>query len=168
MAAAMCAPGDFSFVGDENSKVMLKDMYDAVTVSENWANLKGFVPSDGGFMFSAKPEWFSLIDKAVNYGGHSGASYGWTMRCIDYIAKHGWENFMLKMSKPDGETQKRLRKMELPYSIQEAKNELEAWKMRIKENPSTDAATIERGRLRIQEATLKVADLESELYVLSM
>lgn len=166
MAAAVCAPGDFSFIEDQSSQVMLKDMYDAVTVSENWENLKGFVPGDGGFMFSEKPAWFSLIDKAVNYDGHSGASHGWTMRCIDYIAKHGWENFMLKMSKPDGETQKRLRKMELPYSIQEARNVLEAWKIRLENAANADSK--ERMRERIQEATLKVADLERELYVLSI
>jgi hypothetical protein len=167
MAAVMSAPGDFSFIGDKDSQVMLTDMYQAVTVSENWDNLKGFVPGDGGFMFSEKPAWFSLIDQAVKYGGHSGSSHGWTMRCIDYIAKHGWDNFVAKMSKPDEATKRRLRILELPYSIQEARNELSAWKIRIQENPSTDKATIERGRLRIQEATLKVADLEFELRMLS-
>jgi hypothetical protein len=57
MAAVMNAPGDFSFLKKEgdDTDVMLKDMYDAVTISENWENLNGFVPSDGGFMFSEKP-----------------------------------------------------------------------------------------------------------------
>lgn len=163
MAAAMCAPGDFSFLKDEMSRFMLKDMYDAVTVSENWDNLKGFVPSDGGFMFGKMPEWFSAIDEAVKYDGHSGASHGWTMRCIDYIAKHGWDNFVAKMSQPDEATKRRLRILELPYSIQEARNELEAWEKRIKANPSTDENTNRRGRQRISEASYKVAELVVEL-----
>jgi len=165
MAAAMSAPGDFSFIGDQDSRFMLKDMYDAVTASENWDNLKGFVPGDGGFMFSEKPSWFSRIDQAVKYDGHSGASHGWTMRCIDYIAKHGWENFTLKMSKPDEATKKRLRKMELPYSIQEARNALEAWERR--RNQATDQDAKDRLRQRISEAAYEVAKLTAELRALN-
>ena len=127
----MYAAGDFSFMKDESSEEMLTDMYNAVSVSENWENLKGFVPEDGGFMFSKMPEWFSLINKAVKYDGHSGSSHGWTMRCIDYIAKHGWDNFVAKMTQPDDATRKRLRILELPYCIQEAKNRAESWKRRV-------------------------------------
>lgn len=76
MAAAVCTPGDFSFIKDKLSKDMLEDMYKAVTLSENWANLKGFVPGHGGFMFSEMPVWFLLINKAVKYEGHSGESHG--------------------------------------------------------------------------------------------
>ena len=165
MAAAMIAPGDFSFLKDQMSEVILKDMYDAVTESENWDNLKRFVPGDGGFMYCNKPEWFSRIDQAVKYDGHSGASHGWTMRCIDYIAKHGWDNFTLKMSKPDEATKRRLRILELPYSIQEARNALEAWEQR--EHQATDQDAKDRLRDRISEAACEVENLEAELRQLS-
>jgi len=165
MAATMSAPGDFSFIGDENSQFMLKDMYQAVTVSKNWDNLKGFVPGGGGFMFSEMPAWFSRIDQAVKYDGHSGASHGWTMRCIDYIAKHGWENFVMKMSKPDEATKRRLRILELPYSIQEARNELAKWESYSNTAPDADAKS--RLRRRISEAAYKVANLKVELRELS-
>uniref|UniRef100_A0A6C0B3B3 Uncharacterized protein n=1 Tax=viral metagenome TaxID=1070528 RepID=A0A6C0B3B3_9ZZZZ len=167
MAAVMSTPGDFSFMDDQSSKDMLEDMYKAVTLSENWDNLKGFVPGDGGFMFSEKPAWFSLIDKAVKYNGHSGASHGWTMRCIDYIAKHGWDNFVAKMSKPDEATKRRLRILELPYSIQEARKALKDWEELIKANPSNDKDTNERRRERSYEASIKIAELERESRMLS-
>jgi hypothetical protein len=167
MAAAMCAPGNFSFLKDEMSRFMLEDMYKAVTVSENWANLKGFVPGDGGFMFSEMPEWFSRIDQAVKYDGHSGASHGWTMRCMEYIAKHGWDNFVAKMSNPDEATKRRLRILELPYSIQEARKALKEWEELIKANPSTDEDTKARRHDRTYEAFTKIAELEHESRMLS-
>lgn len=166
----MFASGDFSFLkkdGDD-SDVMLKDMYDAVTVSENWDNLKGFVPSDGGFMFSEKPEWFSRIDKAVKYDGHSGASHGWTMRCIDYIAKHGWDNFVLKMSNPDEATKKRLRILELPYSIIEKTSQLKAARERLSNiNPIVSWPSEDRLRTQVVQIEYELEQLEHELARLS-
>jgi len=167
MAAVMSTPGDFSFIKDKMSKDMLEDMYKAVSLSENWGNLKGFVPGDGGFMFSEMPVWFLLINKAVKYEGHSGASHGWTMRCIDYIAKHGWDNFVAKMSNPDEATKRRLRILELPYSIQEARKALKDWEELIKANPSTDEDTNERRRERTYEAFIEIAKLEHESQMLS-
>ena len=161
----MYAPGDFSFFkkdGDDTD-VMLKDMYDAVSVSENWENLKGFIPQDGGFMFSEKPEWFSRIDSAVKYDGHSGASHAWTIRCIDYIAKHGWENFMLKMSKPDEATKKRLRIMELPHSIAEKKNQLNAWQDRLEIVDKTNYDAVQRLEQQVYKHNYEVEQLEREL-----
>lgn len=166
----MCAPGDFSFLKKEgdDTDVMLKDMYDAVSVSENWDNLKRFVPGDGGFMFSEKPEWFSRIDKAVKYGGHSGSSHGWTMRCIDYIAKHGWDNFVLKMSNPDGETQKRLRIAELPYSIIEKTSQLNAARLRLSNiNPIVSWPAEDRLRSQVVYLERELEQLERELDSLS-
>jgi hypothetical protein len=87
------------------------------------------------------------------------------MRCIDYIAKHGWDNFTLKMSKPDEATKRRLRILELPYSIQEARNALEAWEQR--EHQATDQDAKDRLRDRISEAACEVENLEAELRQLS-
>ena len=36
----------------------------------------------------------SDIDIHMEYGGHSGASYGSTMRVMEYIAKNGWESYV--------------------------------------------------------------------------
>jgi hypothetical protein len=143
---------------------MLKDMYRAVTVSENWDNLRWFVPGDGGFMASEKPEWFSKIQKAVNYDGHSGSSYSWTMRWINYIAKHGWENFILKLSHPDEATEKRLREQELPYAIKEAEATALAWRTRRNNAESPEIKS--RLNMRVIEAEEECVSLENELLLL--
>jgi hypothetical protein len=78
---------------DEDSKMMIKDGINAVTVTEMWDWLKIYEPEKSeGFMFSSHPN----LDKIGNnmYGGHSGASYAWTMRQLEYIAKNGFEAFV--------------------------------------------------------------------------
>lgn len=54
---------------------------------------------ESSFMFDTHDEvvvaaTISAINKKL-YGGHSGSSYGWTMRNMEAIAKKGWEVFML-------------------------------------------------------------------------
>lgn len=52
------------------------------------------------FMIDTHPdEAVRLTIEAINGkldGGHSGSSYGWTMRSMEAIAKKGWEVFMLQ------------------------------------------------------------------------
>ena len=49
--------------------------------------LKTFDPGHGGFMFTRNPEVTRIIEEVNNdYGGHSGASLGMTMRVMQYIA----------------------------------------------------------------------------------
>lgn len=70
---------------------MLKDAYDAITACDLWGWMREFSPEDGkGFMFTSHPN-LERIDKAMKYQGHSGASYGWTMRQMESIAKIGWD-----------------------------------------------------------------------------
>lgn len=60
---------------------------------------KGF--SEQGFMFSSASE-LREIDLYMEYGGHSGASYGWTLRNMEVIAKKGWPAFVAMVGvKPD-------------------------------------------------------------------
>ena len=75
---------------------MIESAFEAVTsVPGGWDFLSTYDPGDGGFMFSTPPPKMEEINTAVNrlYGGHSGASYGCTMRVIQYIAKHGWDTY---------------------------------------------------------------------------
>lgn len=46
-----------------------------------------------GFMFNDAQE-VRDIDREMKYGGHSGSSYGWTMRNMEYIAKKGWDAYV--------------------------------------------------------------------------
>jgi len=66
------------------------------SVEGGWEFLTTYAPPDGqGFMFSPSEGKRKEIDDAVAlaYPGHSGASYGMTMRNLEFIAKHGWEAY---------------------------------------------------------------------------
>jgi hypothetical protein len=87
-------PGDFSWLPDAYSSTrnMLGDAYKAVTLAEKWDEMKIEPPS--GFMFSDLP-YMDAVDKHITYA-HSGATYGMTMRSMQYIARYGWDNFVRK------------------------------------------------------------------------
>lgn len=72
---------------------MLQDADNAITSCGLWDWLAQYTPEDGkGFMFSEHPN-LTRINNAMKYGGHSGSSYAWTMRQMEYIAKNGWTLF---------------------------------------------------------------------------
>ena len=77
---------------------MLKSAYDAVcSVDGGWRFLKDYVPeANKGFMFSTPPPKLQEINNAITdrYDGHSGASYGATMRQMQLIAKKGWDAYV--------------------------------------------------------------------------
>ena len=88
--------GDFSFVEDDDTRVMLDSMCKAVTVTENWDNLANAKSGEGGFMFPSDPVIKRLtaeITKADEFKSHSGSSFGWTIRQMEFIAKNGWPVF---------------------------------------------------------------------------
>jgi hypothetical protein len=100
------AEGDFSFVEDGHERMMLKSMYDAVTITENWAKLRD-APTQGSFMFPKDPvviKMTSELEKADEFKGHSGSSFGWTIRNIELIAKSGWAAFCKNYIKHQLET----------------------------------------------------------------
>jgi hypothetical protein len=138
---------------DADSVIMVKDMCDAVTITVNWKNLKEFTPGDGGFTFGDLPAWFADINKAMEYKGHSGSSYGWTMRQVHYIAKYGWENFVAKMTSQDPDVQQRLRRMELPCMIEQEKSIARAWRTRL--NNATAAQANLQDCLRESEEKIR-------------
>ena len=84
--------GNFSYITDINSRQMLNNAYNAICQTETWDFVKQDIES---FMFSSD----SRIDKIsakmnqLGYDGHSGASFGWTMRNMQYIAKYGEQQF---------------------------------------------------------------------------
>jgi hypothetical protein len=158
--AATYSHGDFSFM-DKKSIPLLDDMYNAVNSTDNWDNLRKFIPGQGGFMFCEKPEWLLQIDKAMQYDDHSGFTYGWTIRKIEYIAKHGWDNFVLKQTSTNAATIQRLEILELPYAIQEAELELIAWIKRLENSPDVEA--LNRLYYRVDETIAKIKGLYLKL-----
>lgn len=85
--------GDFASIPGMSSfeAAMLSDAYNAVTVTESWDNFRNF--SEESFMFSSAP-WLSKVQAEMKLmDQHSGGSYGWTMRIIEHIARHGWDTY---------------------------------------------------------------------------
>lgn len=88
--------GDFSNTKyDEQSRKYLKDAYDTVTRLDLWNRMKED-PGDGGFTFSNKA-YVDQIGNGLEFRDeHSGSSFGWMMRIIQWIAQDGWDAFYAK------------------------------------------------------------------------
>ena len=96
----MAPKGDFKALGiDDFECTMLDDAFKAVTAANMWDFLaRPDVPGKDGFMFSSWAE-MKEIEKEMKYEGHSGSSYGWTMRQMEFIAKQGWDAYAEKFGK---------------------------------------------------------------------
>jgi hypothetical protein len=68
---------------------MLTNMHDAITELDLWKWLSTFSPEEGkGFMFSNTAELQQIArHPKVDADRHSGASFAWCMRKMEYIAK---------------------------------------------------------------------------------
>jgi hypothetical protein len=94
------AAGTFDWMKDRHSAQMVESAYRAVSSVEGWEFMKTYVPEAGkGFMFSTPPPRMQQINDKIYelYDGHSGSSYGWTMRQIEDIAKKGWEAWVTRV-----------------------------------------------------------------------
>jgi len=90
---AIANPGEFAYVKDVWTREMLVNAWQAITNTELWDFVKEDIDS---FMFSQDPRVTRIYNKMeeLGYGGHSGASFGFTMRTMQFIAKHGEEEYM--------------------------------------------------------------------------
>lgn len=85
--------GDFSFMKEESDRAALEDMFQAVVATRSWEALRE-EPGDGGFMFGA-PELARTISGALKDPTvHSGSSYAWCMREMQFIARYGWNTYV--------------------------------------------------------------------------
>lgn len=89
---------NFDFVSSY-SQLYYKSAHKAITNCEMWNWLRNYqVDENRGFMFTqGVPELTRISEEmakdSVN-DGHSGASYGCTMRSMEYIAKNGYDDFI--------------------------------------------------------------------------
>ena len=89
--------GDFDFVKDESIKEFLKSAHKSISLCELWDWMRIYTPPPNtGFMWRTTPE-LDRINKQmwkdpVN-GYHSGSSYGFIMREMEFIAKNGYEKY---------------------------------------------------------------------------
>ena len=86
--------GDFSFITDESSRRYVKDAYDAMIMAEQMELMKEEPEPDKGYMFTSDAR-YELIHKHMKFlYEHSGSSYAWTMRQVQFIAQKGWTAYI--------------------------------------------------------------------------
>jgi hypothetical protein len=85
--------GDFSFIKDSLTRTAYTDAYTAIQKAEAW-DLVAAGPGEGGFMFGGHDIKAQLAPYYVDSLGHSGASYAWTFRSMERLAKIGWTAFV--------------------------------------------------------------------------
>jgi hypothetical protein len=93
MINIMSAKGDFSKLNFHKDTVpLLADAYQAVTITEEWANMAKD-PGDGGFIWCREPYLKRIQDAMQLAGEHTGGTMAWTLRVMQRIARKGWDTF---------------------------------------------------------------------------
>jgi hypothetical protein len=73
---------------------LLQDADDAITKCGLWGWMAEFNPAAGvGFMFTRDDHLDRIHAEMKMYDDHSGASYGWTMRVMQKVARLGKDKF---------------------------------------------------------------------------
>jgi hypothetical protein len=85
-------PGKFTYVLNDINKKMLVNAWYAITQLGLWDYMK---KDTVNYIFSGDKEIYMISDKMfeLGYRDHSGYSFSWIMRQMQYIAQHGEENY---------------------------------------------------------------------------
>ena len=84
---------DCSFISNQNQREMIQTAINAANNLELWNWFRSNTIES--FMFSNSPNVHRMYVEIerLGYSGHSGASFGCTMRNIEFIAKNSFETF---------------------------------------------------------------------------
>lgn len=98
----------------------LKDAYDAITTAEKWHEMATF--SEPSFMM-ARGAWLNQVQSHMKLlDHHSGASYGCMMRCMECIARDGWDAYVAGYIREHEEEQARNRREEEEAAVRRRAN----------------------------------------------
>ena len=90
-------PGDFSQHPDDFMQDEGPGAYEIITELNAWDIMKMSPPSNTGYMFWQNSEVQNLMSQIERrQPGHSGASLGFLMQHMHYIAVHGWDAYYEK------------------------------------------------------------------------
>jgi hypothetical protein len=93
---------EFGFIRDTLTRCNIANGHRAVSLLELWSWLKDFEPADNeGFMWSKHPNITKIGNKMhelPDSPGHSGSSFAFTMRHLEYIAKNGMDQYKTFMT----------------------------------------------------------------------
>ena len=89
---------EFNTIFDEHSRFMLKNAHQAISLTESWDFMRTFSEQQSSFMFSNSPIVSDIMKKMseLGYDGHSGCSFAWTMRQMEFLAKNGKDAYLQK------------------------------------------------------------------------
>lgn len=84
--------GKMDYIESEHSRTMLENAWKAINLTETWDFVSQPIES---FMWSNDKRICIITEKMekLGYNGHSGFSFGWTMRNMQYLAQNGEEEF---------------------------------------------------------------------------
>jgi hypothetical protein len=82
----------FQFIPISQRK-MYQTAFDAITQLELWQYMRNFDQESFTFCLDTEVIRISKKISELGYDGHSGTSFGCTMRAMQYIAKEGMDNF---------------------------------------------------------------------------
>jgi hypothetical protein len=85
--------GEFLYIKDVYSREMLQNGWKAIDKLELWGYMKK--PTDSYAMSNDRE--INIITEMMSklgYNGHSGFSFGWTMRQLQFIAQKGEQTYM--------------------------------------------------------------------------
>ena len=84
-------PGRFDYIEKTSTKNTLINGHQAITMLELWDYMK---KDTTAYMFNEDPTLRIISEKMSELGvGHSGASFGWTMRALQFIATYREKKF---------------------------------------------------------------------------
>jgi len=85
-------PGKFYYIHEKATRDMYVTAWQAINITENWSFVSHPIDS---FMFSSNPELHTIYEKIeeLGYYDHSGCSFGFIMREMQFIAKNGENEF---------------------------------------------------------------------------
>lgn len=84
----------FNFIVDQSTKEFLQSAHRAITNCEMWDWIR--INNITSFMYEDGPEMRKFINEMQKDNindNHSGSSYGFIMREIEYIAKNGYDKY---------------------------------------------------------------------------
>ena len=84
--------GQFLYINDLYSREMLINAWNAITELDLWNYMRN---EQYSYMLSNDKEIYIISRKMeeLGYNGHSGFSFGWTMRQMQYIAQFGEKKY---------------------------------------------------------------------------
>jgi hypothetical protein len=77
---------EWSAIQNEHDRMMIKDLYEAAEKANALHKLAGI----RNLMDPVVGE----INEHVQYNGHSGFSFSWTLRQVQYLVENGFSNFL--------------------------------------------------------------------------